>query len=330
MAVCHHQNGVREPFEARRLPAINSGWRSQGHPENFVANFRIFSHVWLDRSGAAFLTAMSWSIVMKPVIACGDNLPELQRIPAGSINLAYIDPPFFKQKDFDDFNDKWKSLQHYLDFMKPRIEQIHRILKPGGTTYIHLDSSANAYVRVMADQIFGFKNFANEIAWCYKGPSAGGSKFPRKHDTILRYVKSGAPPVFNADAVRVPYNPITIEKRRYELDGIARGKGTYDKGFRFRGKDISVYEKGKIPEDWWDDITTGGQMSKYERVGYATQKPEKLLERVILASSNPGDVVLDAFAGSGTTCAVARKLGRKSICIDQNPKACRIMEERLK
>ena len=267
---------------------------------------------------------------MNPAIKCNDNIAELQKLPSGSIDLAYIDPPFFTQRDFGDFNDKWKSLQHYLDFMQPRIEHIHRVLKPGGTAYIHLDSNANAYVRVMADKIFGFKNFANEIAWCYKGPSAGTSKFPRKHDTILRYTKNGAPPVFNADAVRVPYNPVTIEKRKYEIGGIARGKGTYDKGFRFKGKDISMYDKGKIPEDWWDDIGAGGQMSKHERTGYATQKPEKLLERIISASSNPGDMILDAFAGSGTTCAIAQKLGRKSICIDANPKACKIMKARLR
>ncbi len=262
-------------------------------------------------------------------IRCGDNLPELQNIPSGLVDMAYIDPPFKTGRHQGDYDDRWNSMCDYIDFMKPRIQEIHRVLKPGGTIYVHVDTSANAYVRVMLDEIFGIKNFKNEIIWAYKGPSTVKNAFPGKHDTIFRYAKPGGPVTFNADDIRVPYDPDTIEKRAYEFNRFKKGAKMTGVNAGSEPRPVESYARGKIPEDWWADIGSGGQMSHSQYTGYATQKPEKLLERVIKASSNPGDVVLDAFAGSGTTCAVAKRLGRKSICIDQNPKACKIMEERL-
>ncbi len=241
---------------------------------------------------------------MNPDIRCRDNLDELRSIPDGSVDLVYIDPPYNTGIAFADFNDKWKSIDDYIDFMKPRLVEIQRILKPDGTAYIHVDEHANGYMRVAADKIFAPGNFVNEIVWVYSGGGAPKTRFASKHDTILMYAKDGKHRKFNVQYA--PYKPGST-----------------------RHSDGSLYRpEGKLMDDWWADIPPVSTASR-ERIGYNTQKPEKLLERIIISSSNPGDAVLDAFAGSGTTCAVAKKLGRKSICIDQNPKACKIMEDRL-
>jgi DNA modification methylase len=261
---------------------------------------------------------------------CNDNLAELKKITPGSVDLVYIDPPFNTGKHQGDYDDRWKSMDSYIEFIEYRLKEIHRVTRNGGTVYVHVDPRASGYVRVMADGIFGRKNFLNEIAWCYKGPSSSKHSFPRKHDTILRYVKGREKPVFNVDDVRVPYNPKTLVYRKYELEALKNGKGYGGINSGGNPRAMEDYERGKIVEDWWDDIPAGGMVSKHERTGYPTQKPEALLERIIKASSNEGDLVLDAFAGSGTTCAVAKKLGRNSICIDKNLKSCKIMEERLK
>jgi DNA modification methylase len=166
------------------------------------------------------------------------------------------------------------------------------------------DEHADAYLRVAADKIFGPKNFVNEIIWAYSGGGAPKNRFASKHDTILVHAKNAKDRTFNTQYA--PFKP---------------GASRHSDGSPYR-------PEGKIMDDWWADIPPVSTASR-ERIGYATQKPEKLLERVILASSNPGDIVLDAFAGSGTTCKVASRLGRKAICMDKNPKACKIMEERL-
>jgi site-specific DNA-methyltransferase (adenine-specific) len=241
---------------------------------------------------------------VKPVIKCNDNLAELRNLPSKSVDIAYIDPPYATQRDMGDFPDKWSSIGAFIDFMEPRIHELHRVLKPTGTLYVHIDEHADAYLRVATDKIFEPKNFVNEIIWAYSGGGAPKSRFASKHDTILMYARDNSQRKFNT--VFAPYK-------------VPGGKHSGGKPYR---------DEGKIMDDWWADIPPVSTASR-ERIGYATQKPERLLERIITASSDPGDVVLDAFAGSGTTCAVAKNLGRKSICIDVNPRACKIMKSRL-
>ncbi len=264
-------------------------------------------------------------------IYCGDNLEWMRKIPDDTIDLIYADPPFFSNKDyeviFDDgaeirsFQDRWKGgIYHYIEWMEERCVEIHRVLKPTGSFYLHCDWHAGHYLKVMLDKLFEKFNFRNEIVWCYKSPSATKHDFPRKHDIIFRYTKSDKW-IFNADEIRIPYDPATLKRRGYAE--------TKKRGISFKGKDVSEYEKGRIPDDWWDDIPSGGQMSRKERLGYPTQKPEKLLERIIRASSNEGDIVFDPFCGCGTTLAVAHNLNRQWIGIDVSPTACKLMKRRL-
>jgi len=173
-----------------------------------------------------------------------------------------------------------------------------------GTLYVHLDWHAVHYVKVELDRLFGRDRFLNEIIWCYPGPSPIRSAFKRKHDTILAYTRS-RDYYFDADAVRVPYDESTVKTFA------ASAKAGFDKA-----PDLA---RGKAPEDWWYFPVVARIHS--ERVGYETQKPEALLERIITASSRPGDLAGDFFAGSGTAGVVATRPGRDAILIDRNPVA---------
>ena len=181
----------------------------------------------------------------------------------------------------------------------PRLQLMHRLLAPHGTLYLHLDWHADHYARLLLDEIFGPDRLLNEIIWVYHGPSPIRSAFNRKHDTILVYTKSSTY-TFNVDAVRVPYNPKTVKTF----------KSSTKAGF---GK-VPDLERGKVPEDWWYFPVVARLHS--ERTGYPTQKPEALLERIILASSNPGDLVADFFCGAGTASLVAARSGRRFIASD--------------
>lgn len=267
---------------------------------------------------------------MKNIIYCGDNLPILKRMADESIDLIYIDPPFntgkqqkrtqikttrsakgdrqgFKgntyktiqigTKEYDDFFD------NYLEFLYPRLEEAYRVLKPTGTFYFHIDYREVHYCKVLLDKIFGRKYFLNEIIWAYDYGGKAKNKWPPKHDNILVYVKDLSKYVFNVDEVdRIPYmapNLVGPEKAA----------------------------KGKLPTDtWWHTIvpTTGT-----EKTGYPTQKPIGILDRIIRASSKPGDTVLDFFAGSGTTGASCVKLGRRFILIDKSLQALEVMSRRF-
>jgi DNA modification methylase len=303
---------------------------------------------------------------MKPVIKCNDNLTELRKISSGSIDLVYIDPQYFTQRKWKDFDDTWKNIDDYISFMKPRVEEIHRILKPDGSMYLQSDHHADAYLRVMADKVFGYDNIVNVIKWEKPHPKNNIRRsFSDNSDTILFYAK-GKGYTFNQQFK--PLSSVTMKNYKYkDKKGVyrfvnvdapggkkfdlglgekspSRGYGTSkEKLLDMHRKGLLVVRTGKIPvkkrylqespgvpmSASWDGIDYLVTSSK-DNTGYATQKPKKLLERIILASSNKGDTVLDAFAGSGTTCDVAQKLGRKSICIDVNPRACKIMEDRLK
>jgi len=252
----------------------------------------------------------------------GDNLGVMSALLPeyeGRVNLIYADPPFFTNRKFsarigrgedsrkpdewelaDGYHDHWRDLDDYLDFLYQRLALMYSLLSPNGTLYLHLDWHADAYARLILDELFGADNFLNEIIWAYHGPSPIKRAFNRKHDTILVFVK-GNDYTFNADAVREPYNQSTINTF----------KSSRKAGF---GK-VPDLERGKVPEDWWYFPVVARLHN--ERTGYPTQKPQALLERVILASSNPGDLVADFFAGSGTTPAVAARLGRNFLASDQ-------------
>ena len=251
----------------------------------------------------------------------GDNLAVMASLLPeyeGRVNLIYSDPPFFTNRKFparigrgedsrkpeewmmaEGYHDSWANLDAYLDFLYQRLALMYRLLSPNGTLYLHLDWHANSYARVLLDEIFGSQNLLNEIVWTYHGPSPIRSAFNRKHDTILVYVKSNDY-TFNADAVREPYNPSTVQTF----------KASPKAGF---GK-VPDLERGKVPEDWWYFPVVARLHN--ERTGYPTQKPESMLERIILASSNPGDLVADFFCGSGTLPTVAARLGRQFIASD--------------
>jgi hypothetical protein len=199
---------------------------------------------------------------------------------------------------------------------------MHRILKPTGSIFLHCDWHADAYIRVeILDRIFGINNFRNEIVWCYMGPGSPGVKqFLKKHDTIFWYSK-GDKWIFNLDDVRFSHSDKTISNFKSGLEGSG-----------FEGAPREINEKGKVPEDWWTDIAIAARFPKNSdnNIGYPTQKPVKLLERIIKAASNEGDTVLDPFVGGGTTVAVADKLNRTWIGIDQSVAAIKVSDLRLK
>ena len=270
-------------------------------------------------------------------IIWGDNLAIMRSLPDASIDLIYIDPPFFSGRNYncifgdDDetrtFSDIWDGgLPTYLAWLNARLYEMKRLLKPTGSLFVHLDWHACHYVKCELDKIFGYDNFKNEIVWCYTGPSNTKKYFPRKHDIVLFYTrqKDG---IFNTDAARVSYSESFMSRRKYSegSKGIAAG---YSEG-RENKEVISSFGEGKIVEDHWSDIPSGGQISKQERLGYPTQKPEKLLERIIKACSNEGDIVADFFCGGGTTAAVAEKLNRKWIACDISRIAVSVTRDRL-
>ncbi len=210
------------------------------------------------------------------------------------------------------------NLLSYLVSMTQRIAEIFRVLKPTGSFYLHCDPTASHYLKLVLDAIFCPQggDFRNEIIWAYSGGGRPNDDFARKHDIILRYSKSDKV-IFNADEVRVPYNLDTEKYKSPKSWGSHKGSD----------KIYAPNELGKIPEDWWV-ISPINSQSK-ERLGYPTQKPETLLERIIKASSNEGDVILDAYCGCGTTIAVAQKLNRNWIGIDITYQSISLIMKRL-
>ncbi|MSP79433.1 MAG: site-specific DNA-methyltransferase [Dehalococcoidia bacterium] len=263
-------------------------------------------------------------------IYLGDNLPILKKMRAGSVDLIYIDPPFntgraqartqlkttstvngnrtgFQGKRYSTTKVSTMAYQDmfddYLAFLRPRLKEAHRVLSPGGTMYFHIDYRESHYCKVLLDTIFGRPSFLNEVIWAYDYGARTKTKWPPKHDNILVYVKDPARYTFNVDAIeRIPY--------------LAPGLVGPEKAAR-----------GKLPTDtWWHTIVP---TNSREKTGYPTQKPLGILNRIILASSNPGDVVMDCFAGSGTTGAACAALGRQFILVDDNPEALAVMAKRF-
>ena len=262
----------------------------------------------------------------------GDNLTYLKDMPSASIDLIYIDPPFNTGKaqgrtriktmratdgegDRTGFGgESYKTIEvghsAYADafddfhaFLEPRLREAYRLLKPSGSLYFHIDYREVHYCKLMLDVIFGRENFINEIIWAYDYGGRSKKRWPAKHDTILFYAKDAKNYTFNYEEVeRIPYMApglVSKEKR----------------------------ERGKFPTDvWWHTIVaTNGK----EKTGYPTQKPLGVMRRVLQASANPGDVVLDFFAGSGTTGEAALERGCNFILMDQNEEAIKVMKKRF-
>jgi len=263
---------------------------------------------------------------------CGDNLKIMATLPDDSIDLIYIDPPFFSSKMYEvifgdtgekrAFEDRWKGdVYHYVTWMEPRLAQMHRLLKPTGTIFVHLDYHAVHYIKVAMDRIFGSSNFLNEIIWHYRRWPTKACHFQRMHDTILWYAKD--------TTVDRPFHEM---HRPLSKGTLKRWKGRKQKAvFDKKGKRLARSEeaksKGALMSDVWE-ISIINPAAK-ERLGYPTQKPERLLERIIRSSSNPGNILADFFCGCGTALAVAHTLKRRWIGCDISPTALRVVRERL-
>jgi len=266
----------------------------------------------------------------KLILSSLKNGPMRKEIEAqGGLKLIYIDPPFDVGADFSmditigekedgesftkkpsvieeiAYRDTWgKGADSFNAMIYERLKLMHELLAEEGTIYVHCDWRVNSYMRLILDEIFGKDNFRNEIAWCTTGATNVTSDFPKKHDTIYRYSKSDTY-TFNKDEIRIPYAEGSLDRANRNV--IASGGMAFD--------EIKLNEGGKVPEDWWVDIQRATRYPN-EPVGYPTQKSIKLLERILKASSNKGDLVADFFCGSGTTLAVAENLGRKWIGTD--------------
>lgn len=250
----------------------------------------------------------------------------------GGIKLIYIDPPFAVGADFGfeieiggekaekkqsiieeiAYRDTWgKGISSYLTMMYERLKLMHNLLAENGSIYVHIDWRVTAFMKLLLDDVFGINNFRNEIIWCYTSASRVADDFPRKHDNILRYSKS-TKVIFNKNNILVPYDEKTIANYKEGLGG----SGTFYSG-NIKETEESILKEGKVPEDWWEfAIAARFPVDGVKRTGYPTEKPVALLERIIKASSNEGDLIADFFCGSGTTAAVAEKLGRKWITTD--------------
>ncbi len=268
---------------------------------------------------------------MENVIYFGDNLPILKELASESVDLIYIDPPFNTRKvqlrtqirtvraengDRVGFQGaRYQTIpigtkayldwfDDFLDFLAPRLREAHRLLAEHGSLYFHIDYREVHYCKILLDSIFGRQCFLNEIVWAYDFGGRTKRKWPPKHDNILLYVKNPKKYLFNyEDIERIPY--------------MAPGLVGPQKA-----------QRGKTPTDtWWHTIVP---TNAREKTGYPTQKPLGILERIVRASSPSGGVVLDFFAGSGTTGEAAYKWGRRFILIDNNPDALRVMAKRFK
>ena len=266
-------------------------------------------------------------------ILLGDNLPLLQQLPSSSVQLIYIDPPFntgrrqhrprlrtvqdatgdrtgfggrryrterLEAPSGSGYNDTFDDL---AEFLRPRITEAHRLLSPTGSLFFHIDPREVHYCKVMLDGVFGRASFQNEIIWAYDYGARATKRWPAKHDNILWYTRSPHLYTFNLDVCdRIPYMAPTL---------VGAEKAA----------------RGKTPTDvWWHTIVSP---TGREKTGYPTQKPLGILERIVKVHSSPGDLVLDFFAGSGTTGEAAARNGRRFLLIDSNPEAVRIMNTRL-
>jgi site-specific DNA-methyltransferase (adenine-specific) len=275
------------------------------------------------------MSAMHRSFPLVESIQHGDNLPLMRALPDGVAQLVYMDPPFNTGRSqerrttravadeagphaFRDRRYRTELLERssyrdtfddYLGFLEPRLVEARRLLDPTGTLYFHIDYREAHYCKLLLDELFGRECFLNELIWAYDYGAKARRRWPQKHDTILVYVKDPAAYFFDCDAVdREPYMaPGLVSAEKREL-----GK-----------RAVSVI--------WHTIVSPTGR----EKTGYPTQKPEGLIRRFVQASTRPGDLCLDPFAGSGTLGAVASKLGRRYLLMDESREAVRVMRDRL-
>ena len=275
----------------------------------------------------------------------GDNLlalDALRRRAASQVTLAYLDPPFFTGRQHDKvtrtrdrstgkilralspaFDDRWTGLEHYLSALAARVRAARELLAPNGCLVLHVDPKTSHYAKVLCDEIFGPDAFASEIVWRYRRWPSKTKNFQRVHDVLLRYVKDPAvEPRF-----RQLYEPLAESTQRTWGDRKQRAVVDSD-GRRARSSTTSEASLGAPLGDVWE-IGIVAPVAK-ERTGYPTQKPEALMSRLVEACTEPGDLVLDPYAGSGTTVAVCARLGRRVIGVDQNADALKIARKRLR
>lgn len=271
----------------------------------------------------------------KNLIVQGDNLqflktcyknidPLIKDKVKGKVKLIYIDPPFATKSDFGGKDGEYSYADkvdraHFLETLRERLIYLRELLSDDGSIYVHLDQKMSHYVKIVMDEVFGKDNFMNEIIWCYFGPGTDKQKeFTKKHDTIFSYALKRGNQIFNDKDIRVQHSQKTIENFKKGLGG----SGFLAEQINNKQKDVyseetNLNQSGKIPEDWWElAIAARYPVDGVKRVGYPTEKPWPLLERIVKASSSEGDLVMDCFAGGGTTAAVSEKFGRKWIACD--------------
>jgi len=264
------------------------------------------------------------------------------------VRLVYIDPPFATKQEFHG-SDAQKAYQdkisgaNFLEFLRQRLVFLKQLLAEDGTLYVHLDYRKLHYIKALGDEVFGEQNFMNEVIWCYRERGISKSFWNNKHQTILAWAKKLGAQHFNADDARIPYSEEYLKKFKYEDDiekyqirgknikgsPVQRADGlTPEAEKKYPGLTYRQYLKdGQLPLDWWELSLLN--KAAHERTGYPTQKPESILRRIIRASSKKGDLVLDCFAGSGTTLAASEKLGRRWIGIDCGKLAIYTIQKRL-
>nr|MDO8112155.1 site-specific DNA-methyltransferase [Candidatus Sigynarchaeota archaeon] len=319
---------------------------------------------------------------MPNTIYCGDNLEVLKSFPQDAIDLCYIDPPFFSRRNHVDlakgtseirgFHDTWNGeISNYIEFMRARVQEIHRVLKPNGTLYLHCDVSAVFHLKVMCDEVFGGDNFLNDIVWKRHSPSKNTDRnYGSIVDHVLYYAK-GPEYTFNVQYIPMDESVFNIVEpktgRKFRSQPLVVKGNQEGKMFDFGGHKYTIKKekalkwtqetiderlkknprliywtgsgepryktyldesKGIKLTSLWTDIKLITSTSS-ERLFYPTQKPQKFMERVISVSSSLGDIVLDAFSGSGTTLVAAKATGRQFVGIDISPTGCRLAASRL-
>ena len=325
------------------------------------------------------------ALVDTRVVYCGDNLEQLAKLPDACVDLIYIDPPFNSNRNYEvfwgetketrAFEDRHGSTQAYIEYMRPRCVELHRVLKPTGSFYYHCDWHAAHYVKLMLDQVIGENQFQNEIVWKRSSAHSDSQRYGSNHDTIFFYTKGKR---WTWNRLYTEYSPEYVEQnyrykdmdgRRFRVSDMTANKPGGDVSYEWTGPSgrkvkpykgrYWAYSKEKMRQ--MDDAgslyyrTTGMPMLKHyldempgvplqtfwdnikpvisgsdERLGYPTQKPLDLLDRIVRASSDENDVVLDAFCGCGTALVAAQNLKRQWIGIDLSPTACRVMAKRLR
>jgi site-specific DNA-methyltransferase (adenine-specific) len=267
-------------------------------------------------------------------VLLGDCLALLEALPSESISLIYLDPPFFTQKKHSlksrdtktqyEFEDSWKSLDHYISFMRERLLEMKRVLKPNGSLFLHCDTYASHHLRVLLDEIFGVGNFRSEIIWTYKRWTNAAKGLIPAHQTIYYYSKSNA---YTFNTLFGAYSETTnvdqiLQLRQRDKDGVTKYLTNEEGEIQFSDKKAGV----PLGDTW--EIPFLNPKAK-ERVGYPTQKPLLLLERIVELASNPNEIVLDPFCGSGTTLVAAKLLGRNFIGFDRSQDAVDLANARI-